>query len=333
MQSMRGLAALLIVLALCSSTGPWPAGLSLITAAEAQTARQQTPRERRQQKRKTEPQRQEKIPATPQPATPPPAEQLAKPQPAPAPEPPPPPPERVEADVSTRSVPIKLGYTGTEIIVFGTVENSRQPSAEAGFYDVIVALEGQASPIVIRRKSNVAGIWMNTAAQTYEFDRVPTYYTIASTRPIDEIAGLGLLAEHAIGYEHLKITPREALARARPEQDIKDAREAIIRIKEREGLYFEAEYDVTFIGRSLFRTTIRLPANIAVGPLDVRVFLFHDGKLLSQYRSQVTLKREGLEQWLYDFANRHPLYYGLFTVAVAISAGLLASTLLRRSAH
>ncbi len=241
--------------------------------------------------------------------------------------------EKVEADVSARSVAIKLGYTGTEIIVFGSVDNSRQPSAEAGYYDIVVALEGQPTPLVVRRKSNVAGLWMNTPSMSFTFDRVPSYYAIASTRPISEIAEAQVLAANAIGFEFVKIRPKQGRVRTIPEEEEKSYRDAVVRLKQKEGVYMSKEYDVTFIGRSLFRTTIQLPANIAVGPLDARVYLFREGKLLSHYTSRVTLERAGVELWLHGFANRYPLFYGFFTVAVAVAAGLLASAFFRRGAH
>ena len=68
--------------------------------------------------------------------------------------------ETVEADVSTRTIAVTSAFTGTEIVVFGSVVNSRQPSAEAGYYDVIVVLEGMATPLTVRRKANVAGLWI-----------------------------------------------------------------------------------------------------------------------------------------------------------------------------
>jgi uncharacterized protein (TIGR02186 family) len=246
---------------------------------------------------------------------------------------PPLPTEKVEADVSTRSVPIKLGFTGTEIIVFGSVDNSRQTSAEAGYYDVVITLEGQPTSLIVRRKSNVAGLWMNTPSGSFTFDRVPSYYAIASTRPLDEIAEPAVLTEAAIGFDFVKIQPAQSIVPNITEEDRKSFRDAIVRLKQKDGLYIEADYDVTFIGRSLFRTTISLPANIAVGPLDVKVYLFREGKLLSQYASRVELERAGLELWLHGFANHYPLWYGLFTVAVAMAAGLLASALFSRGAH
>ena len=51
--------------------------------------------------------------------------------------------------------------------------------------------------MVVRRKSNVAGLWLNTASAT--FDNVPSYYAVASTRPIDEIAPEEFRALHGIG--------------------------------------------------------------------------------------------------------------------------------------
>ena len=88
--------------------------------------------------------------------------------------------ETVEADVSTRSVSITSNFAGTEILVFGTVENSRQPSPEAGTYDVVVVVEGAASPLTVRKKDRVGGVWINS--KEVRFAAVPVYYAIASTR-------------------------------------------------------------------------------------------------------------------------------------------------------
>ncbi len=240
--------------------------------------------------------------------------------------------ESVEADVSTRSVAITSGFTGTEIIVFGTVENSRQPSAEAGTYDVVVVVEGTPAPVVIRRKANVAGLWINT--KTIRFASFPSYYAIASTRPIDEIAEHSVLDSNEIGFGHVRMVPA-GRARTTPTdvQDVAAFREAVIRLKQRDRLYVTADYGVTFIGRSLFRSTISLPPNVPVGPLVARVYLLKDGKMLGQYKSQVTLERTGLERFLFDRAYRSPLLYGLATILMAASAGLAAAYIFRRATH
>ena len=236
--------------------------------------------------------------------------------------------ETVEADVSSRAIAITSAFTGTEIVVFGSVLNSRQPSAEAGYYDVIVVLEGVPEPVIARRKSNVAGLWVNT--DSFDFESAPSYYAIASTRPIEEIAEESFLEAHAIGLDYVRLSPAaRSVIRAEP-AEIKTFKEAVVRRRQKHGLYLTADYSVIFIGKSLFRASISLPAHVPVGPLTARVYLFREGEVLSTFQQRVRLEREGIELWIYWFAMRHPALYGLFTVMVAVIAGLLASAAFRR---
>ncbi len=255
--------------------------------------------------------------------------QLVKPSPQKAPPPPPPPKESVEADVSTRTISVTTAFQGTEIVVFGSINNSRQTSAEAGYYDVIVVLEGQKAPLVVRRKSNVAGLWVNTAATA--FDAVPSYYATASTRPMEEIADPDLLRENVIGYRNLRFTARAKMLRTMLASEVQKYRDAVTRLKEDEGLFLREDYGVAFIGRSLFRTSIELPANIPVGRLQARVYLFHEGKMLSRYSTRVNLQRSGFELWIYDFAQDYAVLYGSLTVLLALGCGLAASAVFRRA--
>lgn len=239
------------------------------------------------------------------------------------------PQESIEADVSTRSVAVTSSFTGTQIIVFGSVHNSRQRTPDAGLYDVVVVVEGVKAPVIARRKSNVGGIWINTGS--VRFEALPSFYAIASTRPLAEVAPARALAQLAIGFDHVPMTRREASATPGA-QELADYRLAVTRIKQRENLYVRDDHGVSFIGRGLFRTTIDLPANVPVGPLRARVYLFREGQLLSQYSAPVRLEREGVERFLHGFAANYPVLYGLATVALALGAGLLASAFFRRAA-
>jgi uncharacterized protein (TIGR02186 family) len=239
--------------------------------------------------------------------------------------------ESVQADVSTRNVAVTSSFTGTEIVVFGAVDNSKQPSAESGLYDVVVVIEGVPSKISLRRKSRVGGIWMNTTSAT--FDGVPSYYAIGSTRPLDEIASEATMIGYEIGFDHVRMNPvGDHRARLAPAEQ-KEFREALVRLKRKEGLYVAEPYGVAFIGRSLFRATIALPANVSVGPFDTRVYLFKHEKLLSQYTVRLNLEREGLERIIHEFAIHRPFWYGVVTVMMAVAAGLIASTLFSRASH
>jgi uncharacterized protein (TIGR02186 family) len=232
--------------------------------------------------------------------------------------------ESIEADASTRQVAITSSFTGTEILLFGTVENSVQSSAGAGTYDIVAVVEGVSAPIIVRKKSRVGGLWINTSSM--KFMPVPSYYAIVSTRPIDELAEPALLDANGIGFEHIRMVPEQtAWKEPLDPAEVASFKEALVRLKERERLYVKSDFGVAFIGRSLFRATVALPPNVPVGPLTVSVYLFKEGKLLGQYKSRLTLEREGVERFIHEFALKKSLLYGLLTVAMATVAGLAAA--------
>jgi uncharacterized protein (TIGR02186 family) len=240
----------------------------------------------------------------------------------------------VQADVSTKNVAVTSSFTGTEIVVFGAVDNSRQPGAEAGYYDVVVVIEGTPNRIAVRKKSHHGGIWMNT--RNASFDKVPSYYAIWSTRPLDEIASEATMIGYEIGFDHVRMTPvggteSTGTSSTLPAADAGEFRSALVRLKNKQGLYVKNDFGVTFIGRSLFRANITLPANVTVGPFDTRVYLFRNEKLLSQYDVRLTLEREGVERHLHMFAINWPLIYGLSTVLLAVGMGLVAATMSGKS--
>jgi uncharacterized protein (TIGR02186 family) len=239
--------------------------------------------------------------------------------------------ETVQADVSSRSVAVTSSFTGTEIVVFGAVDNSRQASAESGFYDIVIVVEGTPTRLVARKKSNV-GIWLNTASIT--FQSVPSYYAILSTRPLEEITDPIILRDNDIGFEHVRMTPISGWESGVTTSELEDFKSAVVRLKQKERLYVERPIGgVVFIGRSLFRASVDLPANVPVGQLVARVHLFREGRLLHTFTSRVMLRREGLEHFLHSFAFGQPLLYGIGTVLLSLLMGLAATEIFRRSSH
>ncbi len=236
--------------------------------------------------------------------------------------------ETVQADISTRTVGITSSFTGTEIIVFGAIANAEEPSTDADQYDVVIVLEGVRSRLISRRKSNFGGIWVNTKA--IEFSSIPSYYAISSTRPLDEITEPHLLDQHAIGFKHISMSAHGPSARDLKPDELAGFKRAVVRLKQKHGLYVQNEFGVAFVGKSLFRTTIDLPANVPVGPLRARVHLFREGILLDTFESTVQLAREGVGRFLYNFAVGFPLIYGIAAVFVAAGAGWAASTYFSR---
>jgi uncharacterized protein (TIGR02186 family) len=257
----------------------------------------------------------------PAPATPP-ADQPLREAPLPR--------EAVHADVSTRRIAVTSTFSGTGIVVFGAVDNSRQTSAESGLYDVVIVISGSPARLVARKKSNVGGLWINTSSTT--FTSVPSYYAITSTRPIEEVASEDVLKSSGIGFDFVPMTLHRS-ASSLTAVEIKEWRDAVVRLKRRDRLYQQDEYGVAFVGRSLFRAAFDMPATVTVGAFETRVYLFRDGELISSFTTRLNLEREGVEQFVHRFAFDHPFFYGVLTVLIAVAAGMLASYVFNRGTH
>lgn len=234
--------------------------------------------------------------------------------------------ETIEADISTRDVAVGDNFSGTRVVVFGTIENSRQRTPDQGLYDVVVVIVGPREELTARRKANVAGLWVNTSS--FSFKNVPGYYTVLSTRPIKDVAPRPLLLQLGIGFDNLRVVPDGATGA----KEAADFREAVLRVKTQQGLFREDPQGVAFIGRSLFRGSVDLPANAPVGEFNAWIYLFRGGELAgAPYKTKLDLRREGFERTVYNFAFAHPFWYGLMSVAMALFAGFLATLIFRRN--
>ena len=232
-------------------------------------------------------------------------------------------PEQVQSDISTREISIQPNFTGVEIVLFGSVDFSRAPSLDEGPYDVIMTVRGPNRPIVVRKKERIAGVWMNGPSKT--FPAVPGFYAVLASRPFRAVAPKATLQKLGIGFSNLDF------GKATDGETADDGfRANLIRLQQEHGLFQESDDAVSFLGRSLFRGSIQLPVNVPIGRYTTQVFLFRDGKLLSQSQSSLQVHKVGFERVVYMLAFRYPLAYGLLAVLMATSAGLLAYFAFRR---
>ncbi len=131
----------------------------------------------------------------------------------------------VVADLSKYVISIDSGFTGTDVLLYGAVE-------EEG--DLVVVIRGPDERVSIRRKDRIAGIWMNQ--DEIEFQAAPSFYLVASNRPLDEIAQINFRELHQIGLDALQLTSTTA----RPAEEVAPFREALIRNRRREGLFSDS---------------------------------------------------------------------------------------------
>ena len=81
------------------------------------------------------------------------------------------------ADLSEHQIQITTGFVGTDVLLFGTVD----PGS-----NVVVVVRGPEEQTTVWRKGRFAGIWVND--RRVVFERVPSFYAVRSSAPLDEIA-------------------------------------------------------------------------------------------------------------------------------------------------
>jgi len=220
------------------------------------------------------------------------------------------------ADLSSHLIAITTGFTGTDVVLFGAVD---------GPGEVAVVVQGPEGGTTVRRKARVAGIWMNT--EEMEFDRVPAYYAVATSAPLDDLVPPTVLQRHEIGLDHIRLIPRTEA----PAEAVAEFRAALIRNKQRADLYTTETQVVAFLGQRLFRTTIYFPANVPTGIYTASIFLIRDGDVVSAQTTPLSVSKIGFSASVTDFAQRQSVFYAIVGILLAVSAGWLAGVVFRKS--
>jgi uncharacterized protein (TIGR02186 family) len=222
------------------------------------------------------------------------------------------------ADLSEREVAITAGFSGAKVLAFGALDQEG---------DVVVVVRGPLRPVTIHRKARVAGIWINVASMT--FDQVPSFYAVASSRPLEEMARSSVLAGNRIGVENLNLE----LPRAKASPNVAKAwRDALIRNQERLGLYRSNEVGkIRIISKRLFSTRITFPANVPTGAYLATTYLLVDGRVESAESTKITVNKVGIEAEVFDFAHEQSALYGIIAILIALVAGWLAHVAFREA--
>ncbi|MCE5973648.1 TIGR02186 family protein [Sinirhodobacter sp. WL0062] len=230
--------------------------------------------------------------------------------------------EEVVAGLSQDSISITTSFDGSEILIYGAVKRA-EPEPEGAQLGVIVTLEGPVGPVTVRRKSREMGIWVNT--ESVGIGAAPSYYAIATSDRLVWI--LDPIAD----VTHRITIPLAVRAFSGP-IEVSDARpftEALLRIREREGLYRLDEGAVKVVENTLFRADFKLPANLIEGDYKTRIFLTRGGQIVDSHRAAIYVRRVGLERWLYVLSQEHAALYGLLSLSLAVLAGWAASEIFR----
>lgn len=223
----------------------------------------------------------------------------------------------VVADIDHHLIAITTDFSGDEVLIFGAVD---QPG------DVVMAMWGPLTEVQVHRKERVAGIWINRDMVT--FGDVPSFYGLASSRPLDDILTSTMLDQYQLGIGRLQIKTLTADNPALEQVD--QYRQALLQLRERASLYADKVGRVNFVGDTLFRANLRLPSTVPTGKFLIEVYLVRNGEVVDAQTIPLVISKVGFGADVYRFANRHGFAYGVVALILSLALGWVAHLIFRR---
>lgn len=232
---------------------------------------------------------------------------------------------RLVPDVSQRQVDIVYSFTGADLLLFGAIlyPQGRVPD---GRTDIAVVLRGPSQSVVVREKRKLLGlIWAN--ADAMRFRSAPSYYAVASSRPLDRLIDERTAAIYELGLPNVHLSPASG---GEPEVQ-RRFENGFVDLKRRTQLFTQTGNAVEIRDGVLYRARLNIPARVPVGRYTAETFLIRDGKVIAVATRPVEVRKLGFERFVATTARRWPITYGLVAVLVSVILGWAGGALFRRT--
>ncbi len=220
-------------------------------------------------------------------------------------------------EVSQHEIQVRQGFTGTQLLLYGAViDPTGRRSSEP--YDIVVVLKGPTEPILLREKEKKLGVWIN--AHSTAFRSAPSFFAVASSRPIEEIVDPRTAAIYELGLDFLQLSPTGAID---PEEQLRFT-QGLVDLRRREGLYKQDGNGVTISDGVLYQARIAVPSNVVTGRYTAETFAITRGRVIASAIAEVEVKKLGFERFVAEQADDSSFLYGLFAVGLSLLMGWLA---------
>lgn len=215
------------------------------------------------------------------------------------------------ADISQRKIDIHAQFNGTEILLYGA---RNEPG------DIIAVVTGPYVDVMLSRKDNIAGMWMQVERKRY--NNLPIYYAVASTKPLDKILPEKTLDVLGISYPKPELVHQDKGAYT--------MRRALLNKLKARGWLSTKPTKIHYFGETLFRTQLAFPSNMPRGTYTVDVFLVYNGRVVAAQSTPLKAVKTGIDFWLYDTSRHRPWLYGLSAALLSLLGGWLGSRIVGR---
>lgn len=223
-------------------------------------------------------------------------------------------------EVSQHEVQVRQGFTGTELLLFGAILDSGRRAA-SNRYDIVVVLKGPSEPVRLREKERFVGVWVNAAST--DFRSVPSFFAVASSRPVPDIVDEKTAAIYEFGTAYIQLSPSGVID---PAEQARFAA-GLVDLKTRQNLYKQDYGGVQLSEQVLYQARIALPSNVTTGTYTAETFAISNGRVIASALAEVEVKKVGFEKLVADYSQRYSLLYGLFAVLLSVGMGWAAGRL------
>ena len=224
----------------------------------------------------------------------------------------------VISDIDRSDIELSTRFDGTSLLVFGAILPGDDRAS------LLVEVVGPSTSVDIRKKVQLWGIWVNK--KIAEFRGIPSFYQISisnSEHPIlKEIENQKL---KSIFYDYLETT-----SISENENSAEQYHNELTRLKKKLGNLSTFEEKINVIDNKLFSYKVNLPKKIYPGIYKIKMTLIdQEGLELSKSEQNVNVSKVGLQEFLSSNSKNSPVFYGLFSVIIALFLGFSAAQLFR----
>ena len=219
------------------------------------------------------------------------------------------------AEFLDNQIDIDVGFTGKKLSYFGAIDTKG---------DLVIIVTGPRKKIKVFKKEKKVWFWINSNSRV--FSDVPSYYFVATSRPLNQIKNDSFLKINQIGLQNLRFEGAEEI-----EEELRlQWRNGIIDSMKKMGNYFSINGKIDIIDDRLFKTEISCPSDITEGIYIVDTLLLKNGSVIGSKRSFINVSKSGIGEKVYLFATKNGLFYGVFAVISAMLFGFLVNEAIRK---
>ena len=224
----------------------------------------------------------------------------------------------VISDIDRSDIELSTRFDGTSLLVFGAISPGNDRAS------LLVEVVGPSTSVDIRKKVQLWGIWVNK--KIAQFRDIPSFYQISiSNSEHPKLKEIEYQKLKSIFYNYLETT-----SVSENKDSAEQYHNELARLKKKLGNLSTFEEKINVIDNKLFSYKVNLPKKIYPGIYKIKMTLIdQEGIELSKSEQNVNVSKVGLQEFLSSNSKNSPVFYGLFSVIIALFLGFSAAQLFR----